>query len=135
VPSTDNSKPSQASTIPHLNAARPLPASLLSARASRSLRLSPPHHLHPPTTQLAPTMAPRTRLTTVFRALLAHLYIRRSPVPAPTPEERTQVTYDPIEYSCSSGDSVGSDDIPWAEHVRDGSDNTAQRGKTKAASI
>jgi len=90
---------------------------------------------HPPTIQLAPTMAPRTRLTTLFRALLAHLYIRRSPVPAPTPEERTQITYDPIEYSCSSGDSVGSDDIPWAEHARDGSDNTAPRGKPKAASI
>ena len=95
--------------------------------------LSPLFAYRPPTTQPAPTMSPRTRLTTLFRALCArlHRYTRRSPTPAPIPEERTQITYAPIEYSHTSSDSTGSDDIPWAEHVRDGSNNAVRRGEAK----
>ena len=95
--------------------------------------LSPLFAYRPLTTQPAPTMSPRARLTTLLRALCArlHRHTRRSPAPAPIPEERTQITYTPIEYSRTSSDSTGSDDIPWAEHVRDGSSNAVRRGEAK----
>ena len=133
---TDTRQPSEAPTIPHRNSNRLLPASFLSARSSRSLSLSPLFAYRPPTTQPTPAMSPRTRLTTLLRALCAHLhlYTRRSPAPAPIPEERTQITYTPIEYSRSSGDSTGSDDIPWAEHIRDGSNNAVRKRKQNGGS-
>ena len=98
--------------------------------------LSPLFAYRPPTTQPTLAMSPRARLTTLLRALCAHLhlYTRRSPAPAPIPEERTQITYTPIEYSRSSGDSTGSDDIPWAEHVRDGSNNAVRKRKQNGGS-
>jgi len=122
-PSANNSSSQRSQAIISLSSVRPLIAIFTT--------FSPLSAYRPPTTQLTPTMSPITRLTTLLRALLAHLYIRRSPTPVPTPEERAQFTYDPTEYSCSSGDSIGSDDIPWAEHVCDGSDNAARRGKRK----
>ncbi|KAG0134948.1 hypothetical protein HOY82DRAFT_537166 [Tuber indicum] len=77
------------------------------------------HHPNRPT---APIMSPCiscTRLKTLLRTFLEHLHLplRHPTACAPVPEEHTQITYDPIEYSRHSNDSTGSDDIPWAEYV------------------